>query len=452
MGDNRGLIVAIVVGLVATLAVLLSPDVPVVVRGPALQATVETTGGLIMLAAALMVHGRFRDTRRVDLGLLQGALTLFGLANLVLGAAPVAVGTTNDSYDTWGVLQVRLLAAICFAAAAVVRSHRRLPLHLPVVCATVTVTVVTVGCALAGDLLPPAATLVGDLTRVTDLTANPVVTVYNVVGLVALLTAAAGFWARRTDPLYRDLAAAAVLGAFARLHLALVPSLYSGSVYSGDLFRLAFNAAVLAATVGEVVRRWNDGRALAVAEERRRVARELHDGMAQELAFIVSTTSRMARGRHDPDLDLTASAARRALEESRRAIATLTRPVDEPLQSALAEVLDDLARRTGHVVAVDLDPLVTVTPSQREELLRIGREAVGNALRHASCSSVHVVLQDDDGVVLRITDDGVGFDPDLPANPHGFGLISMRERAQAIGGTFDVVSTAGHGTVVTVRL
>jgi signal transduction histidine kinase len=154
------------------------------------------------------------------------------------------------------------------------------------------------------------------------------------------------------------------------------------------------------------------------------------------------------------DVAQISAAAERALNDSRRAIAALTRPLDEPLHLALAQAAEDVAARTGARLSLDLEPGIVVAEARtREELVRIACEAVANAARHSAASTVRVELRNGDRIRLRIVDDGVGFD--LGSAPDGggrFGLVSMRERAAALGAEFDIRTQPGTGTAVEVTL
>jgi signal transduction histidine kinase len=204
---------------------------------------------------------------------------------------------------------------------------------------------------------------------------------------------------------------------------------------------------------GREIAAWQDELVEAAATgERRRIARELHDGLAQELAFIVGQTRSLVEqtGEAGPFANISA-AAERALDESRTAIAALSRNADEPLDLALAQAAEDVAGRTGTQVHFDLEREVKVAPEVREDLARIVREAVSNATRHGSARVVKVALSNTGAIRVRIEDDGVGFDPAAPRR-RGFGLTSMAERAEARGGTVSVDSSPGGGTVVQVVL
>jgi signal transduction histidine kinase len=190
-----------------------------------------------------------------------------------------------------------------------------------------------------------------------------------------------------------------------------------------------------------------------VLEERRRVARDLHDGVAQELAFIASQTQWSMRQPDDPQpLGQIMDAVERALDESRGAIAALSRPMDEPLDLALGHAALDVANRVGARLNLDLDEGVEAPPGWREALMRITREAVANAARHGHARTITVQLREADGVRLRITDDGDGFDPSAPRSSQSFGITSMRERTESLGGHFNLSSAPGGGATVEVQL
>jgi signal transduction histidine kinase len=138
------------------------------------------------------------------------------------------------------------------------------------------------------------------------------------------------------------------------------------------------------------------------------------------------------------------------MDEARRAIAALTRPLDEPLQRTLTQSAEEVASRYGARVDLQLQD-VRVDAKRREVMIRIVRESVGNAVRHGGAERVLVALAVDGAMRLSVSDTGNGFDPvELNGNPTGFGLRSMRQRAEASGGVFAVESTPGEGTTVSV--
>jgi signal transduction histidine kinase len=204
----------------------------------------------------------------------------------------------------------------------------------------------------------------------------------------------------------------------------------------------------------EIVSYWESRAEAARLEERRRVARDLHDGLAQELVVVASQAHRLERSsERDPGLRQLVNSVERAVGEARRAISALTGPEDQSLHAAITELVEQVAERTESVVDADLDPEVRVAAQVREQLVRIVREALTNAIRHARPSSVAVRLRQNGSVVLEIFDDGIGFDPEEAGDARDrFGLIMMKERATAIGGDLSIQSKPGAGTLVRVEL
>jgi signal transduction histidine kinase len=242
-----------------------------------------------------------------------------------------------------------------------------------------------------------------------------------------------------------------VLAAFARVHYLLFPSLYSDYVYTGDLFRLGFYVCLLIGAAREIRSFWELRTRAAVLEDRRRMARDLHDGLAQELSYLWSQ-ARSVAGRHPDEatVERIGGAAGRALDEARRAIAALTRPLDEPFGRVLEQVADDLGSRYDVKVVTTLEPDLDLDAALGETLVRIAAEAVRNAVRHGGAQRIDLTLTTRP-LRLTITDDGDGFVTGSPARVGGFGLTSMRERARSIGADFEITSTPGQGTTVLVR-
>jgi signal transduction histidine kinase len=182
-------------------------------------------------------------------------------------------------------------------------------------------------------------------------------------------------------------------------------------------------------------------------EERRRVARDLHDGLAHELAFVATKARACVRKPNSETLAQIANAAERALDEARRAIAVLSSSAPERLDMAVAQTAEDLGSRHRMAVSLDLSPNVVVAAEVAENLLRILREAMTNAARHGRASRVAVRLWRNGDVHLVVDDDGCGFAEDEGAR-RGFGLVSMQERAHAMAGRLLVASSPGRGTCV----
>jgi signal transduction histidine kinase len=250
----------------------------------------------------------------------------------------------------------------------------------------------------------------------------------------------------RDDALLRWLGPACAVGAFARLNFLLFPPDRPDWLYSGDVLRTASYLLLLVAAGREISRHWALQAEMAVVEDRRRLAREMHDGVLQELGYIRSEIATFDGPRGDRIL----AASDRALDEARQMLEALGRSDDEPLGTVLRRTLAQLAQRYDVTLDLDVDESIVVDRPQRHALVRIAREAVLNAVRHAKADRVSVQLsRDADGSLLRITDDGPGFDP--RQSHTGFGLISMRERAEALPGTFVLTTGPGEGTTVVVR-
>lgn len=440
----------------ATLAVGALPFLSFAYRSPELHVAFATAAALVALLAADLVFGRFRERRRLDELVLVCGLAVTAAINVVLAiVAAVLPRLESQAFITWSGLTGRLLGAtlICLAAFVPPRIVRR-PVRATVAglagCAVALALPVALLATLSARLpsgIDP--TLSPEDSSAPLLVAHPVVHALQLVAMLLFSAAAVGFTRRAAathDELLRWIAAASVLAAFARLNYFLFPSLYSEWVYTGDAFRLASYLVLLVGATRDIA---SYQRRTAVLEERRRIARDLHDGLAQELAFIVATARRLARG-GPQETGRLAAAAERALAESRRAIAALSERDEEPLAAALAQTIEEVAGRAGARVALDLEDGVDVPPRMREELVRIAREAVTNAVRHGRATRVSAELTFADGLRLAIADNGVGFDP--RHRGAGFGLTTMEERAHALGGELRISRRPEGGTAVEVLL
>jgi signal transduction histidine kinase len=189
----------------------------------------------------------------------------------------------------------------------------------------------------------------------------------------------------------------------------------------------------------------------AVFDERRRIARDLHDGLAQDLAFISLQGQELAN--RDPRAEAIVTAAGQALAHARTAINALTDPADESLPTAVARVATSLADRSGTRLELELDDQAETGPRTRDELLQVVRESISNATRHGNASRIHVELSANGGLHLAIADDGCGFQNGATSVPSsGFGLTSMHERVERLGGELRLSSRSGEGTTVEVML
>lgn len=446
-----------------TLLVSVTSVVSFAYRSPSLHVAVETAAALISLVAAQLVYGRFRRSLdRRDL-LLLSALVVFAGSNLLFSAIPAIANVTRGPFATWApaissVMAAMLLAAAAFTAPRPIRRPGVATRQALGLCA-LALLIVGTATAIAGDALPLALdpSLSPEADTRPRIIGDPFVLALQLVGMGLFAAAAIGFARsaeRRPDPLTLWFAIGAALAAFARLNYFLFPSRYSEFFYTGDVLRLGFFAALLIGGAYEIRVAQRELQRGAVQRERRRLAREIHDGMAQDLAFIVQQSEAMA-GRNGAPAALAdiATAARRALDESRGAIAALVRPTDEPLDEALERVADEAAGRWGAAIEARVVKGVELAAPVREALLRIVGEAVTNAARHGNAEHIRVQLAERPDLQVCIADDGVGFDPALLDSQSGrHGILGMRERAEQVGGQLRVRSQPGEGTEIVVML
>jgi two-component system NarL family sensor kinase len=241
------------------------------------------------------------------------------------------------------------------------------------------------------------------------------------------------------------------------------------NVASTEWRRLSAEELRLLHTIGDLVsiaieraRLYARSAAAGAAEERNRLAREIHDTLAQGLAGIalrLDAADAMlegndSRGKVRPLLREALDITRTTLEEARRSVLDL-RPAPlegRTLAEALAELAAGSTQSDGPVVVFETIGVPDSLPGRVETgLYRIAQEAVGNALRHAGATTITVQLAADSGrLVLRVQDDGRGLAGEL-TDGH-FGLTGMNERARLLGGALSVESETGHGTRVEVSV
>jgi signal transduction histidine kinase len=445
---------------VSAAVTVLSAEVPgldVPYRNPDLHLALLVAEALIAMLSAYLVLGRFRRRRMLDDLVLCAALVALATSNLLFAAVPAVVGSDTSVFSTWSALLGRLLGAALFAAAAVVPS-RRLRLSRRQLLAVWVGVGAVLGAIAAGvgwfepRLASGVEVMPGSSAR-PQLDGAVAVLVAQALAFGLLTVAAIGFTARaeRTgDALLGWLAVGAVLGATARMNYLLYPSVFTEYVYLGDAFRLLSYIVVLLAALSEIRSYWRSLAENAVLAERQRIARELHDGLAQELASIARNLQWLA------DDDRFAARARasaeRAIAESRRAVAALADRHTGPLDCALAAAAQQIGKREGVRVVVSVDDTVQLPAAEHDAVVRIASEAVANAARHGRADVIRVEVTGGRRPRLRVEDSGRGFDASADQRAGHYGLRSMRERAEAIGADFRLESRVGEGTRVEVQL
>jgi len=451
-GAGGGLSSGIVIGLAA-----LALATPVVLRSnsvkaPTLRAALEMMLTLFALAAAWLLRAQFTSSRRLrDLQLLAAALVL-GLINLAVGALPAALNLHGGAYFGGGQLWGTLFTAAMFAAAAFMPAEWLVAPRRHPVAIIVGLSLAGLGVAGVGGL---TAGMHGAADGLAITSARPLLVALVVAGTALLLYAAAGFGQRQRaedDHVAGLLAIAMILlaaGSFASL---LGGELAPGRLGASEaVLTLAFTLILAAAVVRERQVHVRISRATALAE-RRRVARDLHDGIAQDLAFIAAHGPRFADELGDDHPVVVA--ARRALALSRSTISELSDPDGATVQESLQAVAQELGERFGVSIAVNAKLDRDLSAHEREHVTRITREAIANAARHGGARNVMVSLRQlGAGVSLRVVDDGCGIaGSGLAPAPEGFGLRSMRERAAAVGGQLNVRQPRQGGTELEVVL
>jgi signal transduction histidine kinase len=239
---------------------------------------------------------------------------------------------------------------------------------------------------------------------------------------------------------------------------------------AGTFFFSRFVFAHVQGQEEEIVRRSREladvNAAMAVMKERQRIARELHDSLAQSLGYLhlglASLERRITAGQTaevHAELAELRKAARAAYEEARQAIFGLRSMVSRSLGliPTLTEYLHDWSRQTGIAVdlKVDAEETMTLPPVVEVQLIRIVQEATANIRKHAGARRVLVSIERDrEFARASIRDDGIGFDPPAIAGEarDRFGIETMRERAEAVGGKLTLSSRLGQGTTVEIQL
>jgi len=199
----------------------------------------------------------------------------------------------------------------------------------------------------------------------------------------------------------------------------------------------------------------------AVVDERTRLAREIHDGLAQTLAFLKIQSAQMQyflqQGRLDR-LQETLAASHQTLgeayQDARQAIDDLRTPPETSTRDWLLRIARDFEASSG--LPVDSSSVCVeyeLPPTLQAQLIRIVQEALSNVRKHAHASRVILsVEQRGDNIVLEVRDDGLGFDPAHAGGEARYGLTGMRERAAMIGAELQVEAQPGAGTRVRLHL
>src|SRR5579863_9755360 len=403
-------------------------------------------GGLVALLSASRFNA---EGRRFDL-LLCGGFFTGSLAWVAFSIAPELAGVGDHRPATWAGLAGVLLGWTLVAIAPFVRGRveeRRKALAELLGGATLALALFWVGASAAGGRLPNIhATQGREPALLTAMLAS-----LALVNLAALI----GFGNRfrnHGEDLDRWLALGSTLMLFAALHFVFTAPAGTTFVSQGDFLRL-LAYAVLVVGVWRAIRSSDLRR--AVAEERARVAREIHDGLAQYLFAVTTHISMLENGaEQDATLPRLKEAALAAQQEARFAVLALSSAAGSaPFDAALRRYVDLLSVDGGLEVELEIDGAITLAPDEQIEIFRIVQESLANARKHASARTACVTIsQRGADRLVSVRDDGAGFDLEASGKGAGQGLKNMRQRAMTIGGVLSLASAPGRGTALEVVL
>lgn len=409
----------------------------------ALDTTVALVASMVAVLAAIrfLVEGRLLDL------LLAAGFLLSGAGTLAFGVAPKLGGDVAAGRETWAAIGADVLGAALIATGAFPTrrlSARRRALAVGAVGVVAVLAVVWLALTAAGVSSPLV-----DERGSRELTAT--------LGYAALaglgVLAAFGFgirFRRYGRDLDSWLVLALTLVVFGDLHYVLAPALSTEFVLQGDFLRL-LAYGVLLVGVWRAISQAEFGR--AVAEERARVAREIHDGLAQYLFALSTHVSMLESGASlEETLPRLKQASRAAQQEARFAVLALSSAGGTaPFDAALRRYVEFLTADGALDVELDLDPAVVLAADEQIEIFRIVQEGLANARRHAGARRAWVsIVQRGPRRVVSVRDDGVGFESEEPGA--GQGLKNMRRRAASIEGGFTLRSSPGRGTSIEVVL
>ncbi len=425
---------------------------------PSLRSTYELPEGRLVLDTAVVLAAtvvailaavRFQvEGRLLDL-LLAAGFCVAGIGTLAFSVAPVLGGEPQGPAEAWAALGSRLLAAVLIVLAPLVPGSRialrgrKLLAGIPLL--ALGLLVLWLSLRGLGSSLPALDPQSGDRAQAVTVT----------LALLALLALAAGLgfaarYRRHGEDLDSWLALAAALTLFAELHYVLTPRLSSDVVSQGDFLRVVAYGILLVG-VWRAIRSAELGR--AVAEERARVAREIHDGLAQYL-FAISTHATMLESGASLETTLPKlkQAAEAAQQEAYFAVLALSSASGTaPFDAALRRYIEFLTADGLLEVDLEIERELLLAPDEQIEIFRIVQEGLANVRKHAEATRAEVWIGEHGGRrVVHIRDDGVGFDGEDVAA--GQGLKNMRRRAETIDGGLTLRSRRGVGTAVEVTL
>jgi signal transduction histidine kinase len=448
---------------------------------PAADLVLDTVAAVVCIALTTLAWARYRERRVVAAAYHAAAFMAlsiaYGIAVLISlqHAASLDALAPPDNVQVLVFAVARLAAAVLFVIGGVFTQRRTYGWNPAWILVAPTLAVVVA--ALVGKALDPPPDALQIVTY-ADATRLPHITPFGaVIGLATSVLFFVGAWVSRNlwhagrSVIDGWIAVGLVFAGFAELQWTLYPSAHPGQVSTADVLRLVCSACLMAGlasafrasqrelrTANVDLEQLRDSEVQRAAlEERTRLARELHDGLAQDLWLAKLRIGELV-GRED----LSAEARRAAesglaaidvgLGDAREAVATLRSPAhsDSGFCSLVRQTVEDYGDRFGIRVEFTFEGEHTarIAPRTQAEILRITQEALTNVARHADATLVGVYLAlTDDQITLRVADNGHGFDV-AAVGSKSYGLASMRERAAIIGGQVRIASRPETGTRV----
>lgn len=478
---------------ILTISILVTARTPAVLVNQRLALAIDTVATLVAVAVAVLGWIRFREGGD-EAALWRGsALLVLGSVNALTAAATVfgierSVGLSLEEpgqLPLWMSVLARVPAAALLVTAGLAAIRRRPTPRLRPALVLWLPALIVIGLAVLAtgfqDVLPPLISAAGLASLRADPgaalpagAASPLALLESTVALGYFAAGTLSYRAYRTSGrgTHAVLSIGLMLAAFSQVLFAIHPAAFSATVSTADVLRVAFYVTLLATLAVEVrgdirslrganveLTRLRDADvARATAEERGRLAREIHDGMSQELWYAKLKQGRLlalagVAGEARQLAEEVAGAIESALAEARQAILALRPTEGSSFTEAIDRYVADFSDRFGIPAESRCDAAAErLPPRAQAELLRIVHEALANVRKHADATLVRVELTAADGELqLTVSDNGRGFGTDAPG-PAGYGLSSMRQRAAIIGGTLSVDSRPQDGTRVTVQM
>ena len=437
----------LLIGLLgASLALFVTnPHLQTEVDLPNLRLVLQTIAAFAAGIIALLAGIRYAvEGRRLDL-LLSAGFLVASVSTAAFSIVPALDGHPIHRPEAWAAVIGRVFSWVLIAAAPFVpgRSGPR-TLANTFVAALLVLLAAWLGLRSAGTSLPAL-----DPQAETPFVLTSSFAALALLNLLALVGFGKRFYERRED-LDRWLALGSTLMLFASLHYIFTPVIATSSVSRGDFLRLLAYFLLLVGA-WRAISMAEFGR--AVAEERARVASEIHDGLAQYL-FAVSTHATMLE--HGAPREETVAklkeAADAAQQEARFAILALSSAAgNASFDAALRRYVDFLTADGELEVDLEIDPAVRLAPDEQIQVFRIVQEGLGNVRKHANARRADVVIGLREGErFVRVRDDGEGFDGE--PTEAGQGLRNIRARTKSIEGGFSLTSRPGIGTALEVVL